>query len=243
MFVFRIAQLASALENVGTRADAALVRFRAFSVMQRVILDPKFERNHMVFLRDMLVEQHVNWTSEYETWFGDRASGISLYHRIIMDGPDNALEDGAIAWLVEREVWDRFFRNFRRNHEADTAFYLQSMQKILDVSEKLFVDRQDVLQQLNREFFLMEDTMEELFVANILLKDIEDLMRVFAKDQSALNRAIVATFLSLGQGNTDRYRDPFTGESYEVRRVDGLLSISAENLPHPFRVPVFVNRE
>ena len=243
MYVFRIAQLAATLENVGTRADAALVRLRAFNVMQRVVLDPKFTREHMVFLRDMLVEQHVNWTSERAAWFGDRASGVSLYHRIIMDEPDIALEGEAIAWLVERGVWHRFFRNFKRNHEADAAFYLRSMQKILDVSEKPFVDRQDVLEQIDGELFRREDTAEEFFVANILLKDVEDLMRIFAKDQSALNRAIVAMLMSLGQGNTDRFRDPFTGDPYEVRRVDGLLSISAENLLHPFRVPIFVNRE
>ena len=240
-FIFRIAYLATKLENVGVRGDAALVRLRTFKVMQRVVLDPQFNRNHMAFLRDMLLEQYENWTSEYVTWFGDRASGISLYHRILLDGAENALEEREFNLLNERGVWNTFSRNFRRNHESDAVFYLRSMQKILDVSDRPFVDRQDVLRQIDRDIFLQKDTMGEFFVANILLKDIENLMRIFAKDKSALSRAIVVIQQSLGQGNTDGYRDPFTGEPYEVRRVDGRLSVSAENFPHPFRVPIYAS--
>jgi len=61
-YIFRIAQLASELGNVGVRSDAALVRLRAFDVMQRVVLDPKFDRTQMIFLLNMLSEQHEHWT-------------------------------------------------------------------------------------------------------------------------------------------------------------------------------------
>ena len=83
----------------------------------------------------------------------------------------------------------------------------------------------------------------EPFVAGIMLKDIERLMVIFAQDQSALDRALVAMLRSLGQSNTDRYRDPFTGEPYEVRKVQGLFSVSTAMLPRPFMVPIFTERE
>ena len=258
-YVFRIAQLASRLANVGTRSDAAVVRFRAFDVMQRVILDPNFDRNHMVRLHNMLVEQHEDWTSERTVWFGDRASAIMLYHQLRLYLPVDVLEDVKFRELKRRGLVNevapgefepgKFDQGFNKYHEEDHAFYLRSMQRILDVSEKPFVERQDVLDQIAEELFRKEGTSDnvgiamEPFVAGILLNDVEDLMRIFVRDKSALNRALVLTHRSLGQSNTDRYHDPFTGDPYEVHEQDGLLSITVPELPHPFRVPVFTERE
>jgi len=250
-YIFRMAQLAAHIGNVGTRSDAALVRLRTFDVMQRVILDPHFDRARMVVLQKMLLEQYDHWTPEYVTWFGDRASGIAWYNRILMYGPEDALEEAALKELEKRSIAiDRTFsRGFMKYHEADEAFYLRSMQKVLDVSGKPFEKRLDILDQIYGELFKKEDTYDdqgiamESFAANILLKDIDRLMRIFAKDKSALNRALVLMDASLGQDRTDRYRDPFTGEPYEIRRVDGLLTITTPTLPRPFRVPSFTEKE
>jgi len=248
-YIFRIAYLATHLRNVGTRTDAAVTRLRAFDVMQRVILDPNFDQTHMITLRNMLFEERRNWISEYDTWFGDRASGIILYHRALTFGPNEAFEDAELDELERRITLRTFYRGFGRYHEADQAFYLRSMQKILDVSREPFVRRLDVLDQIYGELRRKENTFDEdgismePFVAGLLLQDVESLMEHFARDESALNRALVLMDASLGQNNLDRYRDPFTDEPFEIRRVDGLLSITTPHLPRPFRVPVFVERE
>ena len=253
-YILRIAQLASALDNVGVRADAAVVRLRAFDVMQRVVLDPKFNKTHMIDLRETLSEQHENWTPEFVTWFGDRASGMMLYHRILTEGSDNALEPAQLASLEERGIQSQFIRGFKKYYEADEAFYLRSMQKILDVSNEPFLQRLEVLSYIDNELSTMEGMTDEdgisteYFVASFMLNDVEDLMEVFAKDQSALDRALVATLKSLGQGNTDSYHDPLSGKPYEVSKAQGLFSVSAMcfSRDHPsryFRVPVFTDKE
>jgi len=248
-YVFRIAYLATHLRNVGTRNDAATTRLRAFDVMQRVILDPHFEKPHMIALRNMLFEEYRNWISEYDTWFGDRASGIILYHRVLTFGLDDSFEEAELDELERRVPRRTFYRGFGTYHEADQAFYLRSMQKILDISTEPFIRRQAVLEHIYEELLQKENTFDEdgialeHFLANILLQDIGRLMEHFARDQSALNRALVLMETSLGQSNTDRYRDPFTDEPFEIQKVDGLLSITTPHLPRPFRVPVFVERE
>jgi len=250
-YVFRIAQLASMLGNVGVRSDAALVRLRAFDVMQRVVLDPKFEKKHMIDLRTILAEQRDEWTPEHVTWFGDRASGMMLYHQIAINGLDDALEPAERDSLAGYNS-DALIRGFRKYHEADETFYLRAMQNIIDVSSKPYVERSEVLNQINqelRERVGMYDTegkdriAKEYFVANILMKDVERLMQIFAQDQSALDRAFVVILRSLGQSSTDNYHDPFTGVPYVVQKAHGLLSISAKNLPRPFRVPIFTDKE
>ena len=253
-FTFRIAQLASNIGNVAARSDAALVRLRAFNVMQRVILDPNFERIHMVALRSMLSEQYEDWTSEYITWFGDRASGIILYHRILQngmrdDGLEDILEETVLYELDKHVPRNIFLLGFKTYHEADQTFYLRSMQKILDVSDELFVRRLDVLRQISDELYRMGGMYDEQgiamdpFVAHMLLKDIEPLMRIFAMDESALHRTLALMHQSLERRNTDHYRDPFTAEPFEVHSEDGLLSILSPPLPRAFRVPVFVGKE
>ena len=246
-YIFRITQLASHLANVGVRCDAALVRMRAFDVMQRVVLDPKFDKDQMIYLRNMLSEQRENWVPENTAWFGDRASGLALYHRVVWFGPDDVLEEAQLDELKARGVLEAFKKSFKKYHEADNVFYLQSMQKILDVSREPFLMRQDVLNQIQEELRAREhsydsnDLATEPFMANLLLKDIDRLMLIFAQDQAALDRALVLTLVSLGQSNTSRYRNPFTGEPYEIQKADGFLSIPIPALPRPFRVPNFTD--
>ena len=244
-YIFRITDLASQLQDVGVRADVAHVRLRTFDVMQRVVLDPKFERQHMIRLRNMLQEQHQNWIPEHLAWFGDRADGIKFYHHVTLHGVD-ALEDAEFEELERRRMVEAFQQSFRAHHELDKIFYLQSMQRIIDVSRQPFIQRRDVLHQINRERLARANTYHpetgtamEPFVANFRLKDVDNFMQLFAQDQSALRRALVATYRSLGHSNTDIYRDPYTDQPYTVRRVDGLLHVSAPPLPRPFRVPVF----
>ena len=246
-YIFRITYLASTLENVGARLDATVVRLRTFDVMQRIILDPKFERTHLMTLRNRLLDERNHWTPEYAAWFGDRASGMMLYHRIVMNGLENAVEPADFAWMEQRGVVEMFNQRHRDYQETDKVFYLRSMQKILDICDEPFVRRLDVLNQIYNDLLATENTFDEEgnarehFVAHIMLKDVNHLMRFFAEDESALNRALAAMSESLGQRTADRYRDPFTDEPYEVQRTGDMISVPARRLPRPFQVPVFAS--
>ena len=252
--IFRIACLASTLSSVGVRADVAVVRLRAFDVMQRIVRDPKLERRHLLALREMLMEERKNWTPESVAWFGDRASGIMLYNNLSTYGLDDVLEPAELGWLEKRGKLEEqgktndFLKGYKKYHEEDKIFYLQSMQTILDFCNAPFTKRQNVLNQIKKELHAQEDTYDkkgvttEPFIANIMLKDAVHLMRLFAKDQSALDRTIAVILRSLGQRNTDSYRDPFTDKPYDVKTVNGMLQVSATELP-PFAVPIFTETE
>ena len=250
--IFRIAYLASMLEDVGTRIDVAHVRLRAFDVMERVVLDPAFERQHMMILLErLLLREHQSWIPEYVIWFGDRANGLMMYQRLSIAWLNNTLEPGILReferYLFNREIpMDVAARSFRIHQEADMIFYLQAMQRIIDASRQPVARRDAVLDEIDREIHARQNRFDddgntlEPFVAGFRLHHVEDFMVLFAQDQSALHRAIVAALHSLGQQNTDQYRDPFTDEPYAVEIDDeGFLSVSAMRLPRPFRVPVF----
>ena len=246
-YIFRIAYLASNLADVGARGDAVLVRLRAYDVLQRIILDSKLERRHLLDIRHMLTELYQHWVPENIAWFGDRAHGLMFYRRIIMYGPVDTLTQEGIDELERRGIRSSFSRHFRTNHEADTVFYLQSMQKILDISQEPLANRMDVLDTIYTNLLQKQDSYDskgvllEPVVAGILLKDVYPLMRLFAQDQSALNRSLVAVLHSLGQRNTGGYRNPFTNEPYEIHQDNGMLAVNVDELPRPFRVPVFAD--
>ena len=258
-YIFRLTYLATHLGSVGTRSDAAVVRLRAFYIMQQVILNPKFDRPRMIVLRKMLTEQHEDWISEHVTWFGDRASGIILYHRLMLYLPVDVLEDAEFSELKKRGLINeirpdefepgKFDKGFEKYHEADQAFYLRSMQKILDVCEEPYVKRIDTLEQINEELRRTVETRDEegiameYFIANILLKDVNRLMQIFARDQSALNRALVLMDASLGQNTADRYHNPFTDKPYTIDKADDWLSITVPEFQYPFQVPAFTERK
>ena len=244
-YIFRIAHLASNLAAVRVRYDAAVVRLQAFEVMQRVVLAPQFKIDDMRYLREIISEQYIDWVPEFITWFGDRAGGMVLYHSLYAYELSDVLGNENFDFMISRWGEDKFRRGFKVYREADEAFYLQSMQKILDVCDRYFAERMDTLKQIREELSAKEDTHDnkgiptEYFAATILLKDVERYMRFFAQDESALNRAMVATYSSLGQTNMDTIRDPLTGKPFQKQEEEGLIIIATEHLPRPFRVPNF----
>ncbi|MDR0520726.1 MAG: hypothetical protein LBH00_02610 [Planctomycetaceae bacterium] len=264
-YTFRIAQLASVLPAAGVRADAALVRLRLFDVMQRILLDPKLEPKHLLWFSEMLKEQYAGFTPESNVWFGDRAAGIKLYNDILIQGPDSALDILDIQKMEERKVYLPFVKGFLKSHITDEVFYLRSMQRIIDASKKPYHTRKPVLDSIRRALQEKYDTPDEPYVAQLQLKDVDRLMRLYAQDESALRRALVLMLVSLGQAylneageprltgtpketgqqflRQELLTDPFTGKPYKVKRVDGLLTIASENLPRTFRIPDFRKKE
>ncbi|GHT45110.1 hypothetical protein FACS189454_04060 [Planctomycetales bacterium] len=237
-YIFRLCQLADTLPVVGVRSDAALTRLRAFEIMQRVVLDPKCGKAHLAFLRDMLTEQLDNWTPESDTWFGDRASGILLYHKVMMFSPEEALEPAEIEELKQRNVYRTFIKGFMKRHADDEAYYLQEMQRYLNICQEPFYKRIETVNLIHNATLKLTDTAAEPFVAAILLKDVDRIMRVFAIDISRIETATLALRLALGTKSPADFADPFTGEPYEVKRTDdGFIEVSAKNNRRPFKVP------
>lgn len=104
VYVFRIAQLASAIAVPAARSQAALIRLRAVDVMQTIVLNPKFNKRYLNGLYSMLKEQLEYWTPDHAVWVADRASGLKTYHRILQYGLEAALTPEEIQELEKRDL-------------------------------------------------------------------------------------------------------------------------------------------
>ncbi|MDR2441561.1 MAG: hypothetical protein LBE12_19540 [Planctomycetaceae bacterium] len=274
VYIFRIAQLASEVAVPAVRSSAALIRLRAVDVMQTVILDEKFNKRYLNGLYGMILEQLKSWTPDRTVWAADRASGMKTYHRILQYGVEAALTPEEIEDLEQRGLLVFITRkqkkrknnktnndnntenyetketillkdNFFKTHIADEVFYLQSMQKIIDVCNKPFYQRISILDEINNEILLKIDKGQEPIIGVLLLRDIVRLMRLYAQDRAGCEIAFLAMSLSLEKPTIPALiANPFSEEKYKINQTKDdenpnkkFILVSSQGNHLPFRVP------
>ncbi|MDR0337223.1 MAG: hypothetical protein LBI18_09050 [Planctomycetaceae bacterium] len=246
VYLFRMAQLASAVAVPAVRSSAALIRLRAVDVMQRIILDTKFNKRYLNGLYGMIYEQLESWTPDRAVWVADRASGLKTFHRILQYGPEAALtpteldeleKRGLLTFVARKQKGRKNKKNttdnnetketilmnndFWRTHVADETFYLKSMQKIIDKCNKPFYQRIAVLDEINNEVLSKMDKKPEPVIAEILLRGIVRSMRLHAQDRAGCETACLAMAISLEKPTTMlRTSNPFSEKKYTIDEIN-----------------------
>jgi hypothetical protein len=262
VYIFRIAQLASAIGVPSARSQAALIRLRAVDVMQTIILDPKFKKRYLNGLYEMIKEQLEHWTPDRVVWVADRASGLKTYHRILQYGLEAALTPTEIDDLEKRNLLVFIARkqkkrkkntddnksekeidenneikeiillknDFLHGHVSDEIFYLRSMQKVIDASEKLFYQRFSILSEITDEVVRAMDKESAPIIAEILLRGIVESMRLHAQDRAACEMTFLAMSISLEKPTfTSLTANPFSEKRYDVNQIEDIEIKNADN--------------
>jgi hypothetical protein len=277
VYIFRIAQLTSAIGVPSARSASALIRLRAVDVMQTTILDPKFQKRYLNGLYEMIKEQLEHWTPDRAVWTADRASGLKTYHRILQYGPEAALTPTEIDDLEKRDLLVFLARKPKKRkkntddnksekenneiketillkndffyaHVPDEIFYLRSMQKVIDVSEKLFYQRFSILSEITDEVVRAMDKKSAPIIAEILLRGIVESMRLHAQDRAACEMTFLAMSISLEKPTfTSLTSNPFSEKRYDVNQIEDIenadnlknkyIQVSSSDYRKPFRVP------
>jgi hypothetical protein len=249
VYVFRIAQLTSAVGVPAARSSAASIRLRAINVMQTIILDSKFKKRYLNGLYEMIKEQLEHWTPDRTVWVADRAIGLRTYHQILLYGPEKALTPTEINELEKRgllvfvtrkpkkrkktttnnknEKEDNEIKeimllknNFFREHVADEIFYLRSMQKVIDTSKRPFYRRFTVLSEVTDELARAMEQKSAPIIAELLLRGIAESMRLHAQDRAACEMAFLAMSVSLEKKTTSSLiSKPLSEKEYNVNRI------------------------
>lgn len=275
VYIFRIAQLASEAAVPAVRSSAAQIRLRAIDVMQAIVLDAKFNKRYLGGLYGMMQEQLKHWTPDRAVWIADRASGMKTYHRILQYGLEAALtpkeiedlENRGLLVFISRKQKKRknnsaaennndsendetketilLKNNFFNTHIADEIFYLQSMQKIIDDCKKPFYQRIPILDEINDELLNKMDKGQELVIAEILLRGIVRLMRLYAQDRAGCEIAFLAMSISLEKPTAPSLiTNPFSEEEYNIDQTKDeenpnkkFIQVSSSGNRLPFCVP------
>ncbi len=247
-YIFRIAELAAEVKNPGIRSKAAKTRRHAIDIMQTIVLDSKFQQKNLLDLYEMLKEQWENWSSDANTWIGDRASGLKVYNLIAQYGLEAGLEPNEIAELKERGLFEGYNKqkNLSKILAKDQVYYLQMMKSIIDISARPLYQRRSVLDRVYSETRRLRGTTEEPLIAGFLLQGIPELMNYMALERVEFETAFLAVAFSLNEKSpADTMTvDPLYGKKYEMRRMMNPTepTIPIVQMTHfgslkPFRVP------
>jgi hypothetical protein len=250
VYIFRIAQLASAISVPSARSAAALIRLRAVDIMQTIILDSKFKKPYLNGLYEMIREQLEYWTPDHSVWAADRASGLKTYHRILQYGLEAALTPTEIDDLEKRNLLTFIARkqkkykkntdenknnenneiketillknDFFHGHVSDEIFYLRSMQKVIDTSKKPFYQRHSELSEVTDEVVRAMDKKESApVIAELLLRGIVESMRLHAKDRAVCEMTFLAMSVSLEKPTFNSLTfNPLSEKGYEVNQIE-----------------------
>ncbi|MDR0705387.1 MAG: hypothetical protein LBF88_10420 [Planctomycetaceae bacterium] len=275
VYIFRIAQLASAISVPSARSAAALIRLRAVDIMQTVILEPKFKKRYLNGLYEMIKEQLEHWTPDRAVWVADRASGLKTYHRILQYGLEAALTPTEIDELEKRDLLEVITRkqkkrkkntddnknenennevketillknNFLHGHVSDEIFYLRSMQKVIDASEKPFYQRHSELSEVTDEVVRAMDKKSAPIIAELLLRGIVESMRLHAQDRAACEMTFLAMSVSLEKPTfASLTSNPLSEKGYNLNQINEnednpkkkYIQVSFPNNRKPFKVP------
>ncbi len=246
-FIFRLAQLAAEVKNVGIRTRACEVRMRAIDVMQGVVLAPAFRQSHAVKLLGILQEQMDMWTPESAMWIGDRASGLVVYNLIRQYGLESALEPDELAELRQRGIFESLSKNLLHTLPADQTAYMKIMQRVIDESDRPLFERRPEWNKIESDLLAKRGASDEPVIAEMLLRGVPEIMLYCAQDRAKCETAVLALATSLGQTVATTKRpdakfelDPIFGRKYEINKDAGFVTVSfyAAELK-PFRTPDF----
>jgi hypothetical protein len=260
-YIFRIAQLAAEVKNPVIRTKAGEIRIKAIDALQNIVLDPHLKEENLVYLFSVVQEQLNAWTPDSAAWIGDRASGMKVYNLVAQYGLDEALEPEEIEEMIMRGIYEDVNKKLYKTIAGDQVFYLQSMQKVIDVCREPYCRRMPVLSQIDDTLRTAQGTADETVIAEFLLRGIRNIMQYCAQDRTKCETAALAMAYSLqktkypfpateGKSTVspaktiEMYRDcPLYCKKYEVQYgKDGqinVISVSYAGCLQPFSVPDF----
>ncbi|MGL4944202.1 MAG: hypothetical protein ACRC46_13555 [Thermoguttaceae bacterium] len=234
---WRIADLASSLENVVTRDEVRAIRLRCLNVLQTIVLHPQFAKQHLESVRAMLYKTLSVAPNEPRLWIGDRATGMRVYEIAIRYGLDEALEADELDAIESSQIgFDRVVINLYKTISADEVTYLRAMRKIIELSAQPYYQRKRDVLEIETKIAALWQANNEAVIAYFLTRHIADTMQALAYEQAAMEATFIAVSLALNQNVNTKLLDPVSGQNYIIKTQDGKVQVSVPEQPYTFRV-------
>jgi hypothetical protein len=234
------AALSSREWNLTCRLAAARLRQEALQAFGAVIAHPQATQTTQQRAAELLTQQTTNWAPDAQAWIGDRASGLIAYELVRSGYYLSLLSREETAELTRQEVLQVTARAAVRNIDADEAFYLAAIRRLIEACRMPFHDRQPVLQALRAELDALENTPAFPLVAGrLLLLGFEDAMRRQAEDLARCQAWLLALNAALDRTIDESEVNSLTGLPFHLeRKADGVrVSGVIESMDEPVFVP------
>lgn len=239
--MLRVAEFLAQEKHLVPRLAAVRLRGEAIALLEAIAQHPAASCDTHQQLAEILRSQLERWPPDANAWVGDRAIGLHAYEMI---------RDGHLLSIL---TWDEIKEYSRRSELAavssavlesidnDEMFYLRSMRKIIDSSQRPYFERKKTLAEVSRELERLKDTGDYPIVADkILLADVERGHYLQALDRARCEAWALALASAAALPVPTPRVNPLDGHPYRIEQEQKRIVVRIEDPERtgPIIVPI-----
>ena len=231
----------AAESHLTTRLQATQLRQEALLVLEAICQHPDADRETQSHLLDLLQEQLAAWPEDSRAWIGERAQGLHAYE-IIRDGYILSLfKFSEIERLrAEIQLTERL-QVLPETIDNDQWFYARAMRRVIESCTLPYVERQQVIREINAELDELRETPRYPWIADrLLLGDLQLVHDLLAQDRALVEAWALALAVTTQRKPGVGKINPLTGHPWLARQkptyviVDDVVTMSGR----PVSVPI-----
>lgn len=203
------------------RLAAVHRRHEAFSALGAIVRHPKVAREHLVRIEQVMKRELAEWPADAEAWVGERAEGLHTYE-LVRDGYLlSVLPFEELRQYREEIGVEKLGQAVGKNLDVDELFFLQSVRKLREVSQKSYPERRAAVEQLMAELERLRQTDQYPFLADqVLLQNLDEEQQWLALDRARAEAWWLAVRTALGEASDSPSVNPLTGQPFSVVKTD-----------------------
>ncbi len=229
--MFRMASCLAEPKHAMTRLQAALLRSEALALLQAIVRHPELDRPKITSaqfgrLNALVAGQVKDWPPDADAWIGDRALGMHAYEQIRAGRLVEILTEEEIERFASEKILRDLPGATRRNANPDELYYLDAMRRIIASCERPYFERRELFASIRADLHEQRNSPKFPFVAaRLLLVDIEQGHAIQAADRASCEGWALALATATGKKVPPYRVSPLSGEEYEVRTEEGLVTV------------------
>lgn len=237
--MLRAAALLSREWHMACRLAAVRQRTEALHALGAVVAHPQATHANHRAAGEMFAEETANWPSDSQAWIGDRASGLIMYELVRSGYYLSLLSREETEQLAKQEILRVSAKTALRNVDADEAFYLAAMRRLVEACRVPYYQREPSLKELQAELQALRDSPGfPLIAGRMLLDDFELAMHRQAEDSARCRAWSLAFQLVLNPSASVVEINPLTGHPFVVEQTADAVQVTS--VLHPTDEPVII---
>ncbi len=217
---------------VSARNYALPIRQECFVTLRALLRHPDFRAEHLATLEAILQQTLDAWPEDDQVWQGDRACGLHFFEMIRAGHFASLLTRDEYEELTSSGQFSSLVGELMRNITADQAFYLASMEQVVQLARKPYPERIDGLTSIAQAIDQTRGTKSYPQISGeFLLQDLHAHHAAFAKDKAQTLIWLVAVQTARGKPPANALRNPFNGQPLQIEDEPGRVVAHFTGLP------------
>jgi len=241
-YVYRLAEELSHAGSLELRAAAARFRLQILETAQSLLLHPHCRLEHQEALHSIFREQITRRTTDAAIWTRYQEEGKQFFRGIGTHGLGKMVSPDLLKELWDRDAFREYEKALAHRAAHDQLVFIKVSSAVIESCSVPYFQRHSVLQQLEMELREHRGVASEPVFALLLLRNVSQLMQLFAKERSGIELAYLTLSVALDKQRQEKMLNFLTGKEYEIRLIPNGVMCTYEGNVKPFYVPYQIHR-